>query len=173
MQTIHINMENIATMTNKIIVKKAEHKYIIRLASVRDLPSLKNLGREFVKEGNIPTAFIPEVFEATWGNFFNLGMGVIFLLILDEEIIGALGAVKYPDPNSGEIMAAEHFWFVNKEHRGKGTKLLKAYELWAKDQNIKKITMVHLTGLMPDKLRKLYVKLGYREIETHYIKEVR
>jgi len=141
-------------------------------ALISDLTKLKELGYEFYEEGAFPSDFIPEVFEKTWTDLMNAEIGVIFLLKSDKDIIGSLGAVKFPDPNSGEIMASEFFWFVNKEHRGKGLKLLKVFEEWVSEQGIKKIIMVHLSNLMPDKVKNLYSRMGYREIETHYIKEI-
>ena len=141
-------------------------------AITADLTKLRDLADEFYGEGNMPTDFVPEVFEKTWTNLFKAKIGVIFLLKSGEKIIGSLGAVKYPDPNSGEMIATEFFWFVNKESRGKGLKLMKAFESWVAEQGIKKMIMVHLSGSMPEKLKSLYKRMGYNEMETHFIKEI-
>ena len=78
----------------------------------------------------------------------------------------------FPDPNTGEMLATEFFWFVNPESRGSGLKLLKVFEKWAKEKGCKKVIMVHLSDSMPEKIRNIYLRFGYKVAETHYIKEV-
>ena len=145
---------------------------IIRLAIVRDVGNLGDMAYQFYEEGKVPGRLVPEVFERTWRSLIEANIGVIFLLESSRNIVGGLGAIKCPDPNNGEMIASELFWFVEKEYRGSGLKLLKAFEAWAQEQGIKKILMVHLSELMPGKLKKLYERMGYKELETHYIKEV-
>jgi GNAT superfamily N-acetyltransferase len=145
----------------------------IAKALISDLDKISELGPEFYKEGNMPTKYLPEVFKETWSKLIESKMGVIFVMQSNEENIGILGGVKYPDPNSNEIMASEFFWFVRKGYRGHGLKLLKEFEAWAKEQGATKVIMMHLATLMPEKIKKLYTRMGYEEIETHYLKEVR
>ncbi len=138
-----------------------------------DISKLGKLGNEFSIAGGSVISFVPEVFERTWVTFLSQDVGVIFLLKSDEDIIGALGALKFPCPNSGEMIATELFWFVNSENRGKGLRLLKEFESWAAEHGIKKILIAHLTGIMPEKIKKIYTRMGYNEMETHYLKEVK
>lgn len=144
----------------------------IAKALISDLGKISELGDEFFEEGKIPTQFIPDTFKKTWSGLIKSDMGVIFVMHSNGIPVGILGGVKYPDPNSGELMASEFFWFVRKGHRGHGTKLLKKFEYWAKEQGAKKIIMMHLSSLMPEKIKKYYERIGYSEIETHYLKEI-
>ncbi len=144
----------------------------IARALISDLDDISNMGDEFFKEGQIPTKFVPEVFKKSWTNIIGTNIGVIFVMRSGEVPIGILGGVKFSDPNSGEIMASEFFWFVRKGYRGYGTKLMKKFEEWAKEQGATKIIMMHLSSLMPVKIKNYYERMGYQEIETHYLKEV-
>ena len=141
---------------------------MIREAKIDDIGKLSFLASEFMGE----TKFLKvddDVFFKTWENLINLGIGTIFII---DDFHGALGAVAYPDPNNGEMMATEMFWIVAKEHRGKGLLLLERYEQWAKEKGCTKAIMVHLKDSMPERLKALYGRSGYEEMETHYIKEL-
>jgi GNAT superfamily N-acetyltransferase len=127
----------------------------------------------FFDAASPPGTFRPAVFLATWDQLFAAGIGVIFGLRNEErKLQGIFGAMKYPDPNTGEMVANEMFWWVQPEARGQGRSLLEAYEAWAGEQGARYLTMVHLSNSMPERLRKLYERRGYRESETHYIKEI-
>jgi GNAT superfamily N-acetyltransferase len=140
---------------------------LIRKATIEDLPGLIPLCLEFAKEASI--GLEPNAWINTWTQLIAEGIGVIF--VLDEDH-GFIGALKYPCPNTGELTATEMFWYVKKTHRGKGLTLLKKFEQWAQDQGCKNAIMVHLTDMMPSALRRLYQRKGYREIETHFFKEL-
>jgi GNAT superfamily N-acetyltransferase len=141
---------------------------LIRPATIEDLPNLGKGAREFMES----TKFLEvnqENFMNTWVQLINSGLGVIFIL---GEYDGALGAMYYPDPNSGKLMATEMFWFVSPEKRGNGLALFDEYEKWAKEKGCEKALMVHLADSMPDRLQSLYKRRGYELMESHYCKEL-
>lgn len=145
---------------------------MIRIATIEDLPKLGNIAKEFYSSSEHLDDFNIEIFASNWENFIESGVGIIFLLINNGDIIGVLGGIKYPDVNSNQLIATELFWYVEKEHRGQGGKLLKEFEEWAKLEGCKKIIMVHMTDFMPDKLSVIYRRKGYKKMEVHYVKEV-
>lgn len=144
----------------------------VRPLTTDDFPRLLGLAQQFYDEGKVPGRMVPEKFLGTWHNLYAAGCGVILGLFSGEEIVGALGALTYPDFYDGDTVASEMFWFVNKESRGRGLLLLNEFEVWAKDRGAKRVSMIHLTNLAPDTLRKLYLKRGYREIESHFLKDL-
>ena len=140
--------------------------------SVDRLSEIARLGTQFQAEGILPGEFIAEAFTKTWANLIWQDIGAIFALEKNGEIVGGLGAVTFPDPNDGAVVANEMFWFVAKSDRGHGMKLLTAFENWAKQRGAKRAMMVHLENLFPDALRRIYTARGYRPVETHYLKEI-
>lgn len=144
----------------------------IRPLRIDDLPAAAALGRFFYEEGALPGVLVPEVFIATWTHMLSSGNGVIFGKFAGDELVGFLGGVIYNDPNDGELVASEFFWFIRKEYRGGGIALLDAFEEWAKGMGAKRIVMVHLTNLMPESLGAFYRRRGYSPIEVHYMMEV-
>lgn len=141
---------------------------MIRLATIADLRRLEPLAREFYAASKHLGKFDIECFAQFWGGCVQNGIGVVFLLEEAGEIVGTIGGVAYPDPYSGEAVATEFFWYVRDGHRGGGMRLYRAFEDWARAKNCTQIRMVHLTDSMPEKLRAVYIKLGYTAIETHY-----
>jgi hypothetical protein len=49
---------------------------------------------------------------------------------------------------------------------------MKKYEQFAKDNKCNYITMVCLESLEPEKVGKIYNRLGYNALEHHYRKEI-
>lgn len=136
------------------------------------LAELAGLGAQFHAEGKLPGRFVPEVFEHTWRTFLDAGVADIFVHEQDHHITGMLGAIIYPDANDGALVATEMFWYVAPEARGTGLRLLRDFETWAQRRGAARIIMAHLHELMPEALTKLYLRRGYRPVETHYLKEV-
>lgn len=99
-------------------------------------------------------------------------IGVLFLYIKNDDILGMICGIKHPDILTGKWVATELFWFVDVEHRGIGLKLLNQFEKWAMLQGCTQIIMMHLSDLMPEIVKKIYIKRGYELLESHFIKEL-
>jgi GNAT superfamily N-acetyltransferase len=143
----------------------------IRTATPEDLGRVEKCAREFYSSSRHLKRFDLETFRKTWLSLFASDCGVIFLVCDDsDDILGALGAVAYPDPNSGELVAVEFFWFIRKGCRGKGLELYRRFEQWARDRNCLQIRMGYLVDLMAEKHQRVYRRLGFEPIEVTYAK---
>lgn len=66
-------------------------------------------------------------------------------------------------------------WWVHKDHRGKGMvakTLQEGLEHWARELGLKYIIGGHYENEDVAKLKKIYSKMGYKQIEYSYIKEL-
>lgn len=147
----------------------------VREAGVRDLPLLARHGREFYEEGRLPGRFVEAVFVQSWERVLGAELGVIFIACAEDgELAGALGALIFPDINDGALVATEAFWYVRRVHRGGmlAARLLARYEAWARERGAARLGLVHLTGLMPEKLGAFYERRGYVESEKHFYKQL-
>lgn len=108
----------------------------------------------------------------TYLEFIEKGHGCAFVLKINDQVVGGISGLKFPDINSGIMTAVECFWFVKEEHRGAGLQLLAFFESWAKEQGCKRMALIHLVDSFPDVLEKVYLRRGYRLVEKHYVKEV-
>ena len=140
----------------------------VRVMQLNEMPKLQKKAVLFTKDSP-GTRIVPEVFGASWTSFLQAGLGVIFIL---DDFAGALGAVKMSDPNSGELTATEIFWFTKQSARGRGLRLLRAFEQWAKRAGCIRLTVAHMADSMPEKVKHVYERRGYSLFETHYAKGI-
>ncbi len=147
---------------------------MIRNLTIKDLDTVAHLADQFYASSQFLERFNLDIFKRTWASFFNSGTGIIFGLVDEQtgEIYGGIGGCKYADPNNGEMIAAEFFWYVDKDRRGEGIALLNRFESWAKEQGCRIVQMVHLCDLMPEVVKRIYDMRGYRAVEIAYRKEV-
>lgn len=156
----------------------------VTIADPADIPALVGLAVEFDRLSGGVLRVNREVWVRTWQGLIGTGCAEVIVLRTRAEgqghgpgeekgkPIGGLGWICMPCPNSGELQAQEAFWFVGREHRGAGLKLLQAFEERAKSRGCTRLVMVHLEEVMPAKLERLYAARGYRLIERNYLKEV-
>lgn len=146
----------------------------IRMVQAGDLDALLEMGASFYSIGKLPGRFEGSAFSSFWEGAVASGQGAILIGEDDEgQVVGTLGALLYADPNNGDIIAQELFWWVNEGHRGNGSlNLLKAYETWARGSGAKRIVVSAVHGLKEETLDKVYQRKGYRPIETNYVQDV-
>lgn len=143
--------------------------------SVEELPRIREIGREFTKAAKRKHPFNEQHFEAVWGTLLAIDIGVIFYEEDNEgKIIGVLAAFFNPDMFSGVLVAAETFWFILPEARGKhlSSSLLDAYEAEAKARGCADILMVALAELSPEIVGAIYTRRGFTPLEVIYLKEI-
>jgi hypothetical protein len=117
------------------------------------------------KEVNVPH------WASVWMNLLTAGVGRVLGLWTNGLLVGGIGILITPSLEDGTLVAQEAFWFVTEESRGGGMKLFIKGEELARSTGAERMHMIHLSNSMPDKLKKLYERRGYREIETTYMKE--
>ena len=148
-------------------------QYIIRELKSEELPSLKALGEQFTRESKY-VKIDHNYFIKSWESFLSANIGVIFIAKTElGEIAGAIGALKFNEPNCGTLMANELFWIVAPDHRGGcGIQLLNRLEKWAEDEGCKWLWMNYLIDSMPEKVQGIYERKGFTIAETHWVKEI-
>lgn len=100
------------------------------------------------------------------------GSGALLLLEDDGVVVGGIGGTLQNEPVSGHKLAVELFWFVQPKYRGTTgpLRLLAAYERWGQESGADHICMISMENSMPEEMDRLYRRLGYRKLETTYIK---
>lgn len=79
---------------------------------------------------------------------------------------GAMGAMTYRHPLSGETTAIETFWWMDPESRGPASvRLLRHVEDWARGRGAVKMQMGSPAGR---NMTDFYDRLGYAEVERSY-----
>jgi len=96
----------------------------------------------------------------------------LFLLIVDGICQGILYGIRSTSPVSGKEIFQEIIWYVNKPFRKYGVRLLKDVEKILKSNGVSIMIMVALENSKADKLKSFYPRLGYRAMETHFVRSL-
>lgn len=147
----------------------------LRLLKSDEVPLCYEGGVSFFLEGNMPGGFEPEAFRKSYSSLIDIGVGYIIGLFEDDgPIMGALGGMICPALFNFKTMSVESFWYVLPRYRrGRaGLLLFDEFERYSVERGAKLLAMIHLDNLQPESLRKLYVRRGYRLIESHYVKDI-
>ena len=145
---------------------------MVELLDINELSELMPMAHRFSAESGGLFNVKEDVFVENWTKFYSMANGGILVYRKDDQIVGALGFLIYNDILNGDLCSTEAFWFVDKQHRGIGIDLLNHYENLMKSIDVKKIIMVHLSTIMPERLKLLYESRGYKQTETHYMREL-
>jgi GNAT superfamily N-acetyltransferase len=97
------------------------------------------------------------------------------VLEVDGKLVGfACGVVGALLGNASIKSGTEIAWWVEPEHRsgGNGIKLLKHIEELARKTGIKYWNMAYMESSMPEQIKGIYEKLGYKRTEIIYSREL-
>ncbi len=144
---------------------------MIRELEKTELDKLCDGAKEWFSSSQILGRFNIEQFKKTWENILDKQIGVIIAAFENDIVQGAIGGIFHPDINTGENTSSEFFWYVKKDSRGSGVRLLKAFEEWSKKQNCKKIRMTQLLE-GSDGVEKVYRRFNYYPVEVTFVKEI-
>lgn len=145
---------------------------MIRDALSKDIPQLLLMCEAFWKEG----APFEEYDERHTLDKLKqyLDMFPFYVSEVDGKLNGMMILV-YSDALCAPIkFAAELAWYVVPEARrgGIGIELIKNAEARAIEDGCQAISMAYMTKNMPDVVKSIYEKLGYRESERTYLKRL-
>lgn len=98
--------------------------------------------------------------------------GAAFVMVVGDEIVGAIiGSVTVPW-FSRDLIAAELGWWVDPDHRGHGNELRRQFEEWAKAMKAEVVVMSDVVLDDATPAGTLYERAGYEMVERSWIKGV-
>ena len=95
-----------------------------------------------------------------------------FLLIVDDACQGLIYGIRVRSHLNGKTIFQEVMWYVSKPYRRYGVRLLRKVENILLLENVCVIIMVVLENSKTDKLKAFYQRVGYRPMETHYVRNL-
>lgn len=104
----------------------------------------------------------------------GISAGVMFALglVVDERTVGTLVFTVFPCFEMGAVIGAEHFMYVEPEHRVSGLALIRAFEKMSAEKGAKFLDIGHFEALQGPKMCRLMSTLGYRLHQLRYLKAV-
>lgn len=144
----------------------------IRLLQPNEVPNLVPLGELFFAEARQGGKWNPQHFVVSWTR--GIQSGLFYCVVLEEgdRLIGAFGGVVSACTNTGDLIAAETFYYALPEARGKALGLFSAFEEEARRRGVKRIWMIHLEHLNPERMARWYERKGYSLKERLYMKDL-
>ncbi len=101
------------------------------------------------------------------------GIGIVLCAHENFELKGAIAGVTYENVFDGGICASELFWYVwPGAEKGTGTRLLQAFEEWAKFRKCTRVTMAHMDHNKASELGQFYTRNGYLPFDSQYVKAI-
>lgn len=114
-------------------------------------------------------------FCITWNSFIKAGIGIVLVNDIAGEQNGIIGGLISQCFMTGDLIATECFWWIAPELRDSspaGMRLFMKWESLVKERGVKRIYVGNLHAVNHDKMQDLYARLGYKPLETHYVKPV-
>jgi len=156
----------------------------IRKATIKDIPNILRLSREFIVEYRKISKIKPEVSvdvalkfkKNIFENDLVSGKGAIFFIEENEETIGYIFVLLFiPGMEKNKKYSSTYIsdLYIKKNFRKKllATKLIKESEKWAKEKNKKEITLD--VGTFNNKAINLYKKINFKPTSLKLKKELR
>ncbi len=144
----------------------------IRLLTSAEVPFLLEGARSFFGEGNLIGKLDEAHFVKTLRGYIDSGIGFI-LVAGNPPFRGSIAGVVFPDFATGKPRCMEFFWYVPKEERGiVGLRLLRAFEVEAKNRGADHVLMMHLVAGQEEKFTHLFTRLGYTLREQVFAKQL-
>ena len=113
-----------------------------------------------------------EYWDATWSGLISSGVGVIIALEAEGKVVGALCGTFSPSLLAPVMMFTEAMWYVEKEWRGHGTRMLRYAEEFAEAVGCTGISMIHLVDKDATRMSNFYRRNGYTPSEVFPVKDL-
>jgi len=95
-----------------------------------------------------------------------------FLLIVDGHCQGMIFGSRFKSLIGNNQIFQEIIWYVNENYRGYGISLLRHVEKLLKSQGISIMIMAVLENSKTEKIKSFYERLGFKPMETHYVRNL-
>lgn len=142
----------------------------MRFLRADEVFKLKGIAQEFTNSAKLNLNW-PHL-KKNITKIIKIDTGRVLVSEKDNKIVGVLGFLVHHDFIDNTLTASELFWYVFPKYRGIGLELLKEFEKFAEENNIKRIHMVYLLKSMPERIKRIYELRGYTPVENSYRKEL-
>ena len=94
----------------------------------------------------------------------------VFLLILGNRCEGILAGHEFKSMINHTKIFQEYIWYTNKPFGKYGIRLIKEVQKILKSRGVNAIILSILEAPISVKLKRIYNRLGYKHLETHFVR---
>ncbi len=147
---------------------------MIRNATTDDFSEIEKMASQFWPDAGFDVPYK----EGSAMFYIKLAYNQSLLIVAekDNELVGFAAGAKSPLMGNSDFTAgSELAWWVHPDHRGGklGIQLLQGLEQAAKEAGCHYWSMIFMQSSMPDTIKGIYEKMGYKLQETTYLKRIR
>lgn len=144
----------------------------IRFATPAQVPEVAKLARQAYEWATGKIDYNESVSMGNWIVQVQTGHGVVIQVVDDGgQVHGLLCGYKSHDIDTGKLSAQMWHWYVDKEAKGWGIRLMWAFEKWSKEQGCLQVDIGCLPNLWDKAHEKIYSRLGYKFTGLSFTKE--
>jgi GNAT superfamily N-acetyltransferase len=147
---------------------------LIRQITYDDIPTLIEIGRKAHEESEYNVmSFNPDKCMRLCEQIINSPAMLGIVTLKDDVIAGVIVAAVYPGYFTDELTASDLLVYVLPGYRGTRAfyRLCIFYITWARLQGAKLIFLRNSTGIEPEKVGKLYERMGFAQVGGIFRKE--
>ena len=144
---------------------------MIRQVEQSDIAKVGELLKEFITEslGDYGVGLDKDHFN----NVAQMYVSHSLICEIAGKVVGVIAGEIKQYPLDGSRVYQEAVWYVSKNHRRYGIKLIQELERKCKEEwKVSHIVMALMENCNADNLGKFYSRLGYKPLERHLIKSL-
>jgi len=153
----------------------------VRFPTEADKPGVYRLGLGFALSSQYSQDIVEEEVYKTLDGFLDEPQPSHRKLCLiteeDNKIVGMFLGFTSQMLMTRKLMATEFCWYVDPDYRKSPLKhsdrLRQGFDYWSKTLGCDKQQIACANSTIYDKLKRLYRIMGYKEVETAFIKDIR
>lgn len=144
----------------------------VRLAEEKDVKDVMDLFTEYANEGlgeyniTLDTARAEKIVRS------SIDRKCGFVLIEDDKIVGGMAGYIVESFFSDDVFMQSIFFYIKKPYRSKAALFIKSLEIILRATKVTKFIIANIETNNGEKLERFYKMLGFKKLETHYIKGV-
>lgn len=149
---------------------------MIQILNADELSLTRDIAFAFFKESKIDGKLDFDHFCKSWGSLIQLDMACIMVYIdSSKKPRGIIGGTLTTCLMTNEPIAQEAFWWTEPELRGTpaGLRLLTAWWNYMAAKGAVRVYVGNLMEVEHEAMARLYTRLGFRPLETHYVRNTR
>ncbi len=146
---------------------------MISLATMDDMARVGGLAAWYFHKLGCIGRFDGVSFMRSWQDLMRHGVGFIMQRTNGTpEPHEAMGVLIYPDPCTGQRVAATAFWYAQDDISMAAGMLHERVQREAKERGAVRLFVAGMMNERYDKVAKYLLHAGYKPVEVHYVKEL-
>jgi hypothetical protein len=145
---------------------------MVRLAGIGDLEAIAALGKSGCERARLPAPFNVKHWTDFWMGMLTRKQGFIVARTEGDRMLGAIGGMVCPESQSGVPVGVQMFMVSDPRRQAGVLFMVDAFEGECKRRGAKHVALACPANQKRRKMSDALSRLGYREVESIFNKEL-